>query len=221
MLEKRLYKFDEIADYLGTRNNQGLRNKLQRYGVKFQEEGRGRMKTFNILSIPDPFPLYCVFDLGIDYRTDFKKLRDFTFFLLRDDDFSGRSGEMMEEYLHNGGYQISRQTIAKYIALYERMDLIATNGETVYYRVYHEGLFQRRYEGGSPPGDRPDLRRERVRRGAGSFRLWQNHTAEHHRRPGSLYLRRSDHPGQKHKGVHGAGLGYLPEPLRGLCIPEL
>ena len=143
MLEKRLYKFDEIADYLGTRNNQGLRNKLQRYGVKFQEEGRGRMKTFNILSIPDPFPLYCVFDLGIDYRTDFKKLRDFTFFLLRDDDFSGRSGEMMEEYLHNGGYQISRQTIAKYIALYERMDLIATNGETVYYRVYHEGLFQK------------------------------------------------------------------------------
>ena len=143
MLEKRLYKFDEIADYLGTRNNQGLRNKLQRYGVKFQEEGRGRMKTFNILSIPDPFPLYCVFDLGIDYRTDFKKLRDFTFFLLRDDDFSGRSGEMMEEYLHNGGYQISRQTIAKYIALYERMDLIATNGETVYYRVYHEGLLQK------------------------------------------------------------------------------
>ena len=143
MLEKRLYKFDEIADYLGTRSNQGLRNKLQRYGVKFQEEGRGRMKTFTILSIPDPFPLYCVFDLGIDYRTDFKKLRDFTFFLLRDDDFSGRSGEMMEEYLHNGGYQISRQTIAKYIALYERMDLIATNGETVYYRVYHEGLFQK------------------------------------------------------------------------------
>lgn len=143
MLEKRLYKFDEIADYLGTRNNQGLRNKLQRYGVKFQEEGRGRMKTFTILSIPDPFPLYCVFDLGIDYRTDFKKLRDFTFFLLRDDDFSGRSGEMMEEYLHNGGYQISRQTIAKYIALYERMDLIATNGETVYYRVYHEGLLQK------------------------------------------------------------------------------
>lgn len=101
------------------------------------------MKTFTILSIPDPFPLYCVFDLGIDYRTDFKKLRDFTFFLLRDDDFSGRSGEMMEEYLHNGGYQISRQTIAKYIALYERMDLIATNGETVYYRVYHEGLLQK------------------------------------------------------------------------------
>ena len=143
MLEIKTYKFDEIADYLKTRDNQAIRRKLEHYKVVFQEEGRGRMKTFNILSIPDPFPLYCVFDLGIDYRTDFKKLRDFTFFLLRDDDFSGRSGEMMEEYLHNGGYQISRQTIAKYIALYERMDLIATNGETVYYRVYHEGLFQK------------------------------------------------------------------------------
>ena len=143
MLEIKTYKFDDIADYLQTHSNQSIRRKLNRYGVKFQEEGRGRMKTFTILSIPDPFPLYCVFDLGIDYRTDFKKLRDFTFFLLRDDDFSGRSGEMMEEYLHNGGYQISRQTIAKYIALYERMDLIATNGETVYYRVYHEGLLQK------------------------------------------------------------------------------
>lgn len=143
MLEKRTYKFDEMADYLRTRNNQSMRRKLNNYGVVFQEEGRGRAKTFTILSIPDPFPLYCVFDLGIDYRTDFKKLRDFTFFLLRDDDFSGRSQEMMEEYLHNGGYQISRQTIAKYIALYEKMELISTNGETVYYRVYHEGMLQK------------------------------------------------------------------------------
>ena len=143
MLEIKTYKFDEIADYLNTRDNQAIRRKLENYNVVFQEEGRGRAKTFTILSIPDPFPLYCVFDLGIDYRTDFKKLRDFTFFLLRDDDFSGRSQEMMEEYLHNGGYQISRQTIAKYIALYEKMELIAANGEIVYYRVYHEGQFQK------------------------------------------------------------------------------
>ena len=143
MLEIKTYKFDEIADYLQTHSNQSIRRKLNRYGVKFQEEGRGRMKTFTILSIPDPFPLYCVFDLGIDYRTDFKKLRDFTFFLLGDDDFSGRSQEMMEEYLHNGGYNISRQTISKYIALYERKELIATNGDTVYYRVYHENKIQK------------------------------------------------------------------------------
>ena len=95
MLEKRTYKFDEMADYLRTRNNQGMRRKLNNYGVVFQEEGRGRAKTFTILSIPDPFPLYCVFDLGIDYRTDFKKLRDFTFFLLRDDDFSGHNHTAM------------------------------------------------------------------------------------------------------------------------------
>ena len=143
MLEKKTYKFDEIADYLGTRSNQAIRRKLQNYGVVFQEEGRGRRKTYNILSIPEPFRLYCVFDLGIDYRIDFKKLRDFTFFLLRDDGFSGRSGEMMEEYLHNGGYQISRQTISKYIALYESKELIATNGDTIYYRVYHENDLQK------------------------------------------------------------------------------
>ena len=143
MLEIKTYKFDDIADYLQTHSNQSIRRKLNRYGVKFQEEGRGRMKTFTILSIPDPFPIYCVFDLGIDYRTDFKKLRDFTFFLLGDDDFSGRSQEMMEEYLRNGGYNISRQTISKYISLYERKELIATNGDTIYYRVYHENGIQK------------------------------------------------------------------------------
>ena len=143
MLEIKTYKFDEIADYLNTRDNQAIRRKLENYNVVFQEEGRGRQKTFTILSIPDPFPIYCVFDLGIDFRTDFKKLRDFTFFLLGDDDFSGRSQEMMEEYLRNGGYNISRQTISKYIALYERKELIATNGDTVYYRVYHESGVQK------------------------------------------------------------------------------
>lgn len=143
MLEEREYAFDELADYLGTRSNQGMRRKLENYGVRFQEAGRGRSKTFTITAIPDPFRMYCVFDLGMDYRTDFNKLRDFTFFLLGDDDFSGQSAEMMEEYLRNGGYQISRQTIAKYCALFQRLNLIALNGETIYYRVYHEGQLQK------------------------------------------------------------------------------
>jgi hypothetical protein len=143
MLEAKTYKFDEIADYLKTRSAQAIKRKFDRYGVKFHEEGDGNRKPITILSIPDPFPLYCVYDLGIDYRTDFKKLRDFTFFLLRDDGFTGKSGEMMEEYLHNGGYQISRQTISKYLKLFEGMELIAMNGEMVYYRVYHEGQVQK------------------------------------------------------------------------------
>ena len=43
----------------------------------------------------------------------------------------------------NGGYNISRQTISKYISLYERKELIATNGDTIYYRVYHENGIQK------------------------------------------------------------------------------
>ena len=143
MLEVKTYKFDEMAEYLRTRDCGAIRDKLDRYKVEFQEAGRGRLRTYTILSIPDPFPLYCVFDLDIDYRTDFKKLRDFAFFLLNDDDFSWRSGEMMEEYMRNGGYPISRQTIAKYIKLFERREWIATNGDTVYYKVYHEMRVQK------------------------------------------------------------------------------
>ena len=143
MLEKRVYKFDELADYLGTRSNQGLRRKLDSNGIQFQEAGRGRMKTFTIIDIPDPFKVYCVYDLGIDYRTDFKKFRDFVSLLLSEPDFSWRPMEMMEEYLRIEGRNISRQTIANYIRKLDQLELISTHGEFVYYKVYHEGPDQK------------------------------------------------------------------------------
>lgn len=138
MLETRLYKFAEIAAYLHAGHARGVRDKLTRYNVDFIEGGgqRDQTKTYTITAIRDPFKLFCVFDLGIEPHTEFKKLRDFLFYLLTDDDFSWRPAEMMEVYLRrrfpNGA---SRQTITNYLKIFEAKNLIAVNGEYVYYKV--------------------------------------------------------------------------------------
>lgn len=138
MLEPRLYKFAEIAAYLHAGRARGVRDKLTRYDVDFIEGGgqRDQTKTYEITAIHDPFKLFCVFDLGISPQTDFHKLRDFVFYLLTDDDFSWRPMEMMEAYLRrrfpNGA---SRQTISNYLRIFKDRELIADNGEYVYYKV--------------------------------------------------------------------------------------
>ncbi len=140
MLETRTYKFAEIAAYLHAGRARGVRDKLTRYDVDFIEGGgqRDQTKTYTITAIHDPFKLFCVFDLGISPQTDFKKLRDFTVYLLADEDFGWRPMEMMEEYLRRFTNGPSRQTISNYLRFFTDRNLIAVNGEYVYYKVYKD-----------------------------------------------------------------------------------
>lgn len=139
MLEERLYEFDEIAAYLHANTNRTIGNKLTRYKVEYQEEGvRGKPHTFSITKINDPFRVFCVFDLGLSPQTNFTKFRDFVFFLLTDDDFSWRPMELMEEYLRRFANGPSRQTISNYLTVLKDRELIALNGDYVYYRVYKD-----------------------------------------------------------------------------------
>ena len=140
MLELKTYGFAEIAAYLQVRRSRGVRDKLRSYGVEYSEGGghADQSKTYTITAIQDPFKLFCVFDLGIAPQTDFSKLRDFTVYLLTVEDFKWRPMEMMEEYLRRFANGPSRQTISNYIKLFSDRDLIAMNGDFVYYRVYHD-----------------------------------------------------------------------------------
>ena len=146
MLETRLYPFAEIAAYLHANNSRGVRNKLTRYKVAFIECGghADQSKTYTITAISDPFKLFCVFDLGVSPQTDFSKLRDFSVYLLTDNDFNWRPMEMMEAYLRrrftNGA---SRQTISNYLRIFTDRDLIAVNGEYVYYKVFDDHGIQK------------------------------------------------------------------------------
>ena len=83
MLECKEYAAPELWKYFGVKNNDGLDEKLKEtYKVDFVKAGRGKDTIYTITAIPDPFKVFCVFDLGFDPNTDSRKLRDFIFYLL-------------------------------------------------------------------------------------------------------------------------------------------
>ena len=137
MLECRCYSYEELSKYLGTSDNQGTERKLTTYGVEFSKSGRGKKSSYNITTINDPFKVFAVFELKADPHTDFTKLAYFIYLVLNDDSFNGMGAEMMEEYLRNKPFGISRQTISKYLRLLEAQHLIAFHySDSIYYRVY-------------------------------------------------------------------------------------
>ena len=54
MLELRKYPKAELSALFGTRDTQGLKRKLERYGIVYEEAGRGNTMTFDIKEITDP-----------------------------------------------------------------------------------------------------------------------------------------------------------------------
>ncbi len=139
-LTLRDYPIGVLRNILGTSDKQGTDRKLKKYGYGFTLKGSGSNRVYTITSLPDAlhrFSLFCVSSLGFSPQTDFRKLRDFVFFLFTDPDFDWRPDEMMEEYLRLAGRGMTRQTIARYKQRLEEAGLIDTIfGEFVYYKVY-------------------------------------------------------------------------------------
>lgn len=138
-LELREYPFGVIKQILGTSNKQNTDQKLERYGYGFTSSGWGTSRVYTITALPDALSIlktYCVFSLGVSPQTDFRKFRDFIFYLLADDDFNWRPDEMMEEYLRLEGCGMTRQTIAKYKANLTKLGFFSPHGDFVYYKVF-------------------------------------------------------------------------------------
>ena len=55
MLELRTYTYKEMSAMFGTRDTQGIKRRLTRYGIEYTVEGRGASARFNIDRISDPF----------------------------------------------------------------------------------------------------------------------------------------------------------------------
>ena len=139
MLELRDYSKAELVEIFGTEDAQGLKRKLQRYGIKFQTTGRGQNLTFTITETADPFKVFCIDELGYDGRTDFVKLRNFLYCFLNDDEFRAMPDEVKEQRMKESGKPMCRQTIAGYIAKLDAQNLIDRNsGEYIYYFAYKD-----------------------------------------------------------------------------------
>lgn len=146
MLECRIYPAAELFAYLHTNDKEATNRKLSRYNVDYFANGWGSSLSYNITAIHDPFRLYCVFDLGYDPHTDFRKLMEFMFYLLGDEEFNWRPMEMMERYMRERGHTISRQSIAKYLARMQQIGLVGLWGDAVYYRVWRDENDQEQYD---------------------------------------------------------------------------
>lgn len=143
-LKKQDYPLGVLETLIGSRGKQAVDRKLKNYGYGFDSTGRGKTRVYTITSLPNAqarFKSYCVFALGFDANTDFIKLRDFIFYLLKDNDFAWRPNEMMEEYLRKEGRGMSSDTISKYKIRLKNLDMFAPVGDFVYYKVFkHYGV---------------------------------------------------------------------------------
>ena len=139
MLELRKYKKAELVEIFGTQDTQGLKRKLQRYGIKFQTTGRGQNLTFTITETADSFKVFCIDELGYDGRTDFMKLMNCLYCFLNDDEFRAMPDEVKAHRMAKAGKPMCRQTIAGYIAKLDKLNLIDRNsGEYIYYFAYKD-----------------------------------------------------------------------------------
>ena len=134
MLEIRDYAKPELSAMFGTRDMEGLKRKMRGYGIVFDVDGRGENAVFTIKEIEDPFKIFCITELGFDGRTDFKKVRNFLHYFFNDDEFMAMPDEVKEHRMRKQGQDVSRQTIATYIAKLDSKNLIDRNtNDFIYY----------------------------------------------------------------------------------------
>ena len=114
MLELKSYTKAELVAMFGTRDTEGLKRRLKRYGVDFEASGWGNSLMFEIKEIKDPFKVFAITELGADGGTDFKKMRNFYYYYFNDETFMAMPDEVKEVWMEKAGNKVSRQTIASY-----------------------------------------------------------------------------------------------------------
>ncbi len=139
MLELRQYTKPELSAMFGTRDMEGLKRKMERYGIVFEVTGRGERAVFTICEIMDTFKVFCITELEFDGGTDFKKLLYFFHYFFNDDEFRAMPDEVKEFRMHQSNHPLSRQTIATYIKKLESKDLIDRRSSNfIYYFAYRQ-----------------------------------------------------------------------------------
>ena len=137
MLELRTYTKDEIIGVLGTKDREGIKRKLDGYGVEYTIEGWGNY-TLTITAINDPFRLFCITTLGIPAQADFQKLKILFYYLFCCPEFATQPYEVMASKLKEEGEADppSSKTIGKWVAYLGTIDFVAFDrDDCVYYAI--------------------------------------------------------------------------------------
>ncbi len=141
MLELKQYSPAELAEVIQTSpERQQITRKLNRYNICFTCAGRGHNLIYTIEAIPHPFKVYCVFDLGIDPRADFRKLRNLFYYLFCVDGFAELPILEMAERLSETNAPVSRETIGKWLTYLAHINFVMFDtSDCVYYRINKVG----------------------------------------------------------------------------------
>ncbi|MBQ7767381.1 MAG: hypothetical protein IJ403_00680 [Oscillospiraceae bacterium] len=134
MLELRTYTKDEIINILGTEDRQGIKRKLDGYGVEYIIDG-WRDYTLTITAINDPFKLFCITILGIPAQADFNKVKTLYYHLFCCPEFATKPYEVMASVLKEEGEKDppSSKTVSKWVAYLGKIDFVAFDREDCSY----------------------------------------------------------------------------------------
>lgn len=127
MLELREYTKSELSSILGTSDRQGIRRKLERYNIDFDESGHGNNAVFEIKNIERPFKVFCIIDLSVPAQVDFDKMRDYLYYLFNYDGFADLPAVERRQILSSNGITISNQTISHINSRLERSEYFNFN----------------------------------------------------------------------------------------------
>lgn len=138
MIELKTYSYNELKEIMDCKDRQSLERKLNSYNIIFSSVGdRAPRIDYTITEIPDMFRTYCVFELGFDPHTEFKKLRHFLYHYFCDEMFMSMPDEVKETKMERYEQPISRQTISKYEERLTALGYVAELGlDYVYYFAY-------------------------------------------------------------------------------------
>lgn len=137
MLELRTYTKDEIVGILGTKDREGIKRKLDGYGVEYTIEGWGNY-TLTIAAINDPFRVFCITTLGIPAQANFDKLKTLYYHLFCCPDFATLPYEVMASKLKEEDEQDppSNKTISKWVEHLDKIGFVAfDSGDCTYYAI--------------------------------------------------------------------------------------
>ncbi len=138
MLELKEYSLAEMAEALRSTaiTKQAITRRLDNLPLTYTRDGRGNTLTFTIQSIQDPFKVYCILDLDIDSRADFKKLRNLFYYLFCVEGFVEMPMSEMEAWLNEADMPVSRKTISKWLNYLQNIDFIMLDkSDSIYYKI--------------------------------------------------------------------------------------
>ena len=142
MLEIKEYTRSELIELYKTSRIDAIRNKIQREGYKFTENGWGKKYTMTITNLPDQdlvFRDYCINELNFAPQTDFKLLKVFLYNFIFDDTFKDLQFNEMVKRLAEQNIRIAAQTVSRYFNHLKNLgwiDYLALSADDYIYYIY-------------------------------------------------------------------------------------